>query len=1227
MRKGSSVARRQMWVVGLLTGSVLGVLCQVPRSAAATVSWAAPVDGVYTVGTNWVGNIAPTATDNPVFGVDGAYTVTFSQAISSYSFQVNAGAVQFEGGSNTYTAYMTSTIATLPGQTATLTLGSGNFNTGALGEWIVGRGGDGTLIVSGANLTSGTVHVGGTFGTPAPDGTGRVVITGSGSEVDAAAFHVGVGGTGSVDISNGGRVSISEQSVIGLFAGVQGSVTVSDVDSQYDVPTLHVGGLGTGVMTFEQGAAGSGANWTVGYAAGGSGTLTVDGASAISRSTVTVSIPSATANLWVGYQGSGVMHVTNGALTSVAGNLSIGTATGGTGVLDVGGTAAGYSATVTAQALWIGGPSPTQYPSSGGTGKLDVNTGGVVTISGGSSVGGKGGTGTVVLNGGTLQTGNLQMMTGGALDLRSGILEVNAGDLVMPGTDFALAAEDAGSSVTLRLKSAPGGRSTFARTGDLFIGGDAQAAGNAGVLELQAGGLATIGGTTTLWGPGTLLLNGGTLQTAGLVNAGGTITWNSGTLALTGDLLLDASGPLGASVDLSAGPQNLSVAGQLAMGPGVTLTLQGGTLTAGSAVLAGGSFMEESGALMLTQSGLEVGSGQLLGSQVTLVRGQSVTVAGDVTVDAGASLTLQGGVLAANTIVSHGTFQFLSGTLSLGGDVGVDADGLFGPTLTLGTGQTLIVGGTLQVGAGGLIDLNGGRLSAAGLTNAGTITGSAAGSLTLGAGGLTNDGTLRKTGTGSLVLLGGPLANAGSVLVEGGTLVAPGVSGNGSITVSAGAILSNAGNWTLDGGSLSNAGTIQLVSGATVVSTPLTMTGGWDLAGGTLDVESSMEIGSLTLRNVAGNPISTGLTVGAGETLTVDGVFNWSGQAIMGSGTVDAKGGITLATSYTKTLSGILTNEGSAVWATGTLALGGGTINNLAGATFEMRASSQSRTAVTVNNAGTLIKSTSTGTVELGVVNNTGAVQVKQGKLVIDSGSLGGTLSVDAPAVLTLGTLTVTGAVSGAGEVDLATSAATTVMGAFAPTRTVVGTNAKALFASGADLTGMGDLVTNAGSVTTLETGSAVTMANMTVGGEVDVLDPLNVTGTLSLVSGGKLVLGDTLLLGGAEQPGQLTWTGGMLDVSHGGISGVDTVTIPSSGVMVIDETGFAGTIVVNGELDIVQDGQLVAAYTGGDVSVPEAGTLGILAVGGLALIRRRAGKGKGTDKVSGFGNPERFAS
>jgi hypothetical protein len=57
-----------------------------------------------------------------------------------------------------------------------------------------------------------------------------------------------------------------------------------------------------------------------------------------------------------------------------------------------------------------------------------------------------------------------------------------------------------------------------------------------------------------------------------------------------------------------------------------------------------------------------------------------------------------------------------------------------------------------------------------------------------------------------------------------------------------------------------------------------------------LNVQAAMEIGALTLRNLLSNPTTTGLTLSTGNTLTVDGLFTWSGQAILGGGTVDAKG-------------------------------------------------------------------------------------------------------------------------------------------------------------------------------------------------------------------------------------------------------------------------------------------------------------------------------------------------
>jgi MYXO-CTERM domain-containing protein len=45
---------------------------------------------------------------------------------------------------------------------------------------------------------------------------------------------------------------------------------------------------------------------------------------------------------------------------------------------------------------------------------------------------------------------------------------------------------------------------------------------------------------------------------------------------------------------------------------------------------------------------------------------------------------------------------------------------------------------------------------------------------------------------------------------------------------------------------------------------------------------------------------------------------------------------------------------------------------------------------------------------------------------------------------------------------------------------------------------------------------------------------------------------------------------------------------------------------VINGELDVMHNGELLASYRAGETSVPEVGTLGMLAVGGAVLLRRR---------------------
>ena len=122
------------------------------------------------------------------------------------------------------------------------------WNTGPL---TVGELGDGTLEITGAatvssNSASDIGRVAGSTGTVTVEGTNsRWTVTGD--------FDVGRDGTGTLEITGGGRVEMNgaalTASYIGRFGTGEGDVTVSSGGSWGNMRNLYIGEGGTGTLT------------------------------------------------------------------------------------------------------------------------------------------------------------------------------------------------------------------------------------------------------------------------------------------------------------------------------------------------------------------------------------------------------------------------------------------------------------------------------------------------------------------------------------------------------------------------------------------------------------------------------------------------------------------------------------------------------------------------------------------------------------------------------------------------------------------------------------------------------------------------------------------------------------------------------------------------------------------------------------------------------------------
>ena len=116
----------------------------------------------------------------------------------------------------------------------------------------VGVDGTGTLRLEngGTVTTDGTVFLG-----VGSQGSGTVIVTGTGSTLQANSnVQIGDSGTGNLQVRNGGAFTTTGASIIGVLASGEGTVTVTGAGSSWDAGDFRLGQNGKGVMTIGDGA-------------------------------------------------------------------------------------------------------------------------------------------------------------------------------------------------------------------------------------------------------------------------------------------------------------------------------------------------------------------------------------------------------------------------------------------------------------------------------------------------------------------------------------------------------------------------------------------------------------------------------------------------------------------------------------------------------------------------------------------------------------------------------------------------------------------------------------------------------------------------------------------------------------------------------------------------------------------------------------------------------------
>jgi hypothetical protein len=253
-----------------------------------------------------------------------------------------------------------------------------------------------------------------------------------------------------------------------------------------------------------------------------------------------------------------------------------------------------------------------------------------------------------VLDGGTVSAGRVTIVgndgTTGLLNVRGVGSSLSTTDLTVGGffpnavtfnlTDGATASSSAtagvGSFGGYGTANVARSGATWTVSGPLTIGADTFTGTASANLNIGGGGIVIATAGLTLNTSGDLRLNGGTLSTTNIANAGGRVHFNAGTINFTPTLW----SPDFAELEFILGSANLT------LGPGRTisaasfnlhspLTLDGGTLAVGQITAGGNLLTLNRGTLRLTNSPLVVGSSGVLGKSLTLGPSMNLSITGE----------------------------------------------------------------------------------------------------------------------------------------------------------------------------------------------------------------------------------------------------------------------------------------------------------------------------------------------------------------------------------------------------------------------------------------------------------------------------------------------------------------------------------------------------------------------------------------------------------------------
>ena len=413
--------------------------------------------------------------------LDPADLSAWTSSTAAYVGKTGVGAVTVNGGSELLWGY--GRLGYRSGSNGTVTISGAGSAWTSSGSIVVGWSGYGRADISGGASVSGrSLSIGSYSG-----GQGAVRISGAGSTwTNTDSLSAGWGGDGRLDILDGAVVTNRYHGYLGQEAGSSGAIAVSGPGSIWtNTGDVAVGYQGDGVLNVSNGAVVSNTDATIAYDSRSTSAVTVSGAGSTWINSN---------EIIVGSHGDATLDIAAGGVVSSSGVSIIGWYEESASAVSVSG--AGSTWTNTGD-LMVG---------NAGHATLDISDGGLVEVSGVTQVS------TSITSNSSLNFNNGTLTTGGFLGAPTGVGTINVNTLVSDadivfdsahGLKQTFNLNGLGSNIVVNIDaggSSPMGAG-YAGSGSLRISDGLTIGSDDGYLGYRPGsiGVATVSGAGSTW--------------------------------------------------------------------------------------------------------------------------------------------------------------------------------------------------------------------------------------------------------------------------------------------------------------------------------------------------------------------------------------------------------------------------------------------------------------------------------------------------------------------------------------------------------------------------------------------------------------------------------------------------------------------------------------------------------------------------------------------------------